>query len=218
MTLDSDTLKAIEKILNDNSLDIQDKIDQIGELIGGAIGDNTEEIKKTNSWLAKIKAVLDDILSTLKSIRRWTIADTIIDAIDAIVDGADLVRGLVADLMNIGINFIKTPGSVFGNILKTAEALGDALKVKFPFCIPWDVAFLFGLLKASPKTPHYEIPVKYGGNGSIIKIDETLVIDLEDFQILSRICRTFFTIVFCKGLLDLTIKIVGMKEQEYDKS
>ena len=218
VTLDADTLKAIEKILDDNSLDIQDKIDQIGGLIGGAIGDNTEEIKKTNSWLAKIKAVLDDILSTLKSIRRWTIADTIVDAIDAIVDGADFVKSIITDIINVGINIVKSPGSAFGSVLNTVESLGDILKVKFPFCIPWDVAFLFGLLSAPPKVPHYEIPVKYGGPGSIIQIDETIVIDLADFSIISKVCRTFLLIIFCKGLLDLTFKIVNMKEGEYDRS
>ena len=218
VTLDADTLKAIEKILDDNSLDIQDKIDQIGGLIGGAIGDNTEEIKKTNSWLAKIKAVLDDILSTLKSIRRWTIADTIVDAIDAIVDGADFVKSIITDIINVGINIVKSPGSAFGSVLNTVESLGDILKVKFPFCIPWDVAFLLGLFRASPKTPHYEIPFKYGSEASILQIDEVIVIDLEEFEAVSKICRTFLTIIFCKGLLDLTMKIVNMKEQEYSNS
>ncbi|MDE6607075.1 MAG: hypothetical protein K2K54_04875 [Lachnospiraceae bacterium] len=218
VTLDSDTLKAIEKILNDNSLDIQDKIDQIGDLIGGAIGDNTEEIKKTNSWLAKIKAVLDDILSTLKSIRRWTIADTIIDAIDAVVDGADFVKNIITDIINVGINIVKAPGSAFGSILDTVETLGEILKVKFPFCIPWDIAFLVGILSAAPRVPHYEIPIKYGGAGSIIQIDEMIVIDFTEFSAISRLCRTFLFVIFCRGLLDLTIKIVNMKEGEYDRS
>lgn len=242
VTLDADTLKAIEKILNDNSLDIQDKIDQIGDLIGGAIGDNTEEIKKTNLWLAKIKAVLDDILKklgelptdiaktlkldalhdniqttledilgTLRSIRRWTIADTVID-------GVDFVESFIADTVALTKDLVKAPVSVFKRVMVSGEALGDALKVKFPFCIPWDVAFLLSLFDAEPKAPHYEFLLRYGSEGNPMFIDETIAIDFEQFDILSRLCRMLLTVIFCRSLLDLTMKTVTLKEQEYDNS
>ena len=257
VTYDADTLKKIESILDDASLDIQDKIDQlkdligdIGDGIGGAGGDNTEEVRKTNEWLRKIKevldgilelltlkldsvpppvpgtdsifdtldafsgrvtALLDDILGTLKSIRRWAIADTIID-------GIDLAESLVKDVIDITKGLFKTPVSAFKTVMQTVETLGDALSVKFPFCIPWDVAFLLNLLRASPKPPHYEIPLKYGGDGSLISVDETIVLDFEQFGILSIIGRSLLTIIFCKGLLDLTFKIVMLKEKENDAS
>lgn len=257
VTYDADTLKKIESVLNDVNLDIQDKIDQlkdligdIGDEIGGAVGDNTEEVRKTNEWLRKIKevldgilelltlkldsvpppvsgtdsifdaldafsgrvtALLDDILGTLKSIRRWAVADTIID-------GIDLAESLVKDIVGLAKDLFKAPADVFSVLMVSVESLGDALSVKFPFCIPWDVAFLFGLLRASPKAPHYEIPLKYGSESSIISVDETIVLDFAQFEIVSRVCRTFLTLVFCKGLLDLTFKIISMKEGENERS
>lgn len=158
-----------------------------------------------------IKGVLDDILKAVRSIRRWVIADTIID-------GLDFVESLISDVTGTVSGIIKEPLGVFKSVMLSLEALGDALKVKFPFCIPWDVAFLLGLFRAEPKPPHYEFPIRYGGDGSLMAIDQIIVIDFGQFGVLSRICRTLLTVMFCKGLLDYTMKIVSMKEQEYDRS
>ena len=155
--------------------------------------------------------MLDDILKAVRSIRRWVIADTIID-------GLDFVESLISDVTGTVSGIIKEPLGVFKSVMLSLEALGDALKVKFPFCIPWDVAFLLGLFRAEPKPPHYEFPIRYGGDGSLMAIDQIIVIDFGQFGVLSRICRTLLTVMFCKGLLDYTMKIVSMKEQEYDRS
>jgi len=204
-------LEELNAVLENRLLGLRDKLDELGKKVDAALSDSTAEIKKSNSFLEKIKAVLEDILGTLKSIRRWTVVDTVID-------GADFVESLISDTAGLVKDFIKVPLDTFKGIMASVESLGDALRVKFPFCIPWDVAFLLGLFRATPMVPHYEIPIKYGSEGSIVHIDEVMVIDFQQFGIVSRICRTFLTVIFCKGLLDLTMKIVNMKEQEYNNS
>lgn len=157
----------------------------------------------THSWLKKIYNMLDKIYDKISSIRRWVIADTIID-------GAELVTDLLADVGKFAVDLIKTPASALSTLIFEFEEIGKALTVKFPFCIPWDIAFLVGLLSAEPKTPEYTLPLKLESYG----IDEEIKISLEDFQIVSNISRAFLTLFFCRGLLNVTMKIVGMKERE----
>ena len=70
---------------------------------------------------------------------------------------------------------------------------------KFPFCIPFDVARLIGLLEADPKTPIFHVPLKVGTilNGEI-------VLDLSQWDNAVRIIRWGELIVFVAGLVLVT--------------
>lgn len=70
---------------------------------------------------------------------------------------------------------------------------------KFPFCIPFDVARLIGLLEAEPKTPIFHVPLKVG-----TILDEEIVLDLSQWDNAVRIIRWGELIVFVAGLVLVT--------------
>lgn len=70
---------------------------------------------------------------------------------------------------------------------------------KFPFCIPFDVARLIGLLEADPKTPVFHVPLKVG-----TILDEEIVLDLSQWDNAVRIIRWGELLVFVAGLVLVT--------------
>ena len=70
---------------------------------------------------------------------------------------------------------------------------------KFPFCIPFDVARLIGLLEADTKTPIFHVPLKVG-----TILDEEIVLDLSQWDNAVRIIRWGELIVFVAGLVLVT--------------
>lgn len=70
---------------------------------------------------------------------------------------------------------------------------------KFPFCIPFDVARLIGLLEADPKTPIFHVPLKVG-----TILDEEIVLDLSQWDNAVRIIRWGELLVFVAGLVLVT--------------
>lgn len=70
---------------------------------------------------------------------------------------------------------------------------------KFPFCIPFDVARLIGLLEADPKTPIFHVPLKVG-----TILNEEIVLDLSQWDNAVRIIRWGELLVFVAGLVLVT--------------
>jgi hypothetical protein len=70
---------------------------------------------------------------------------------------------------------------------------------KFPFCIPFDVARLIGLLEADPKTPIFHVPLKVG-----TILNDEIVLDLSQWDNAVRIIRWGELIVFVAGLVLVT--------------
>ena len=70
---------------------------------------------------------------------------------------------------------------------------------KFPFCIPFDVARLIGLLEADPKTPIFHVPLKVG-----TILNEEIVLNLSQWDNAVRIIRWGELIVFVAGLVLVT--------------
>lgn len=168
------------------------------------IGDGTGD---TGGGLLKklydtVKDGFADVVKQLKSIKRWTALDTVIDGAGVITD----IISFVTDLLNPD----KAADAVAEFVANGADALvgvKDLVTGKFPFCIPTDILALMQTLAHEPETPVFEIPFvleRYG-------IDEKVVIDLKDFQIISDISRTFLTILWCCTLMNVTTKITDMK-------
>ncbi len=107
----------------------------------------------------------------------------------------------------------------------------NTLKDKFPFSIPWDVRHIFASLASASSPQAYSMSpaVYYDGSGggadttdgsapiwkipvavASAGIHEEFVIDLSDFAVVSRISRSLLTLYFCYGLINFTIKIVGL--------
>ena len=66
---------------------------------------------------------------------------------------------------------------------------------KFPFCIPFDVARLIGLLEADPKAPVFKVPIKIGS-----VVNEEITLDLDQYSDVIRVIRWGELIVFVAGL------------------
>lgn len=78
-------------------------------------------------------------------------------------------------------------------------SLPELIASKFPFCIPFDVARLVGLLEADAKAPVWRIPFKYSNI-----VDEEIVIDFDDFSAVIRVIRWGEIILFVAGLILVT--------------
>ena len=82
---------------------------------------------------------------------------------------------------------------------ETDFSLPKLIITKFPFCIPFDVARLIGLLEADPKAPIFKVPLKYGA-----VMDEEITLDLSQFSDAIRIVRWGELILFVAGLAYVT--------------
>ncbi len=78
--------------------------------------------------------------------------------------------------------------------------LSGELKNKFPFSIPWDLIAVFTLFQAEPETPRIEVPFIIESLG----IEESIVIDLSGYGLLSRISRSLMAVLFVLGLIKMT--------------
>lgn len=78
-------------------------------------------------------------------------------------------------------------------------SLPKLIASKFPFCIPFDVARLIGLLEAEPKAPVFHIPVVYANI-----VNEEIVIDFDKFADVLQIIRWGEIMLFVAGLVVIT--------------
>ena len=212
----------LEKISNDTSeKEIEELLRQIleelrknpgtgGEGSGGGDVTVSVDLKETNSWLAKIYNRLGDVLDgmqegfenvvdQLKKIKGWSIADTIIDGVDAVADWAQFIKDLLSDVT-----------SGVATVSSTMTDAADLMKTKFPFCLPWDVAMLITFLAHEPQTPVFKLPIIIESFG----IEEYIVVDMTRFSALSTLSRTLLTLLYCYGLVNLTFKVIPMVKEE----
>lgn len=153
---------------------------------------------KLNNIYDTMVAGFDDMRDLLKSIRNWTIADTITDLADTLADWASFIKDLLDDVES-GVAVIA--GSV--------SDVADKLSTKFPFSIPWDIAFLIAFLADTPKAPVFEVPFDFPLYG----IEYTFTFDMSQFEVVSKVSRLILTIIFSIGLLKLTNNIVSTKKR-----
>lgn len=196
-------VKIINDYLNDDEAQTETET-ETETLTGGS------DLTDTNNWLKKIyirigdfmkqvKQSADDIVKQLKAIKRWSAVDAVAGIADAVADWLDFLK-----------NFFDDIGSGVSTLASGFSDTATLITKKFPFSIPWDIAFLIGFLADSPDTPIFELPFtlpKYG-------INEKLVIDFSQFSALSKISRMLLTMIFIIGLLKLTSNIIQNKKGE----
>lgn len=78
-------------------------------------------------------------------------------------------------------------------------SLPKLIITKFPFCIPFDIANMIGLLEAEPKAPVFKMPLKIG-----TVVNEEITLDLDQFSDVIRIIRWGELILFVAGLALVT--------------
>lgn len=81
---------------------------------------------------------------------------------------------------------------------------GDSLGEKFPFCVPFDLFRMIQALDAVPVAPKWSIPFRI----ERLSIDESLELDLTEFEPVSKVFRWGLTLIFILGLLIVTRKMI----------
>lgn len=111
--------------------------------------------------------------------------------------GVDIVDDIVVD---VPIEEIIEEGSASA---KSVNGFPDLTQI-FPFCIPFDVVRLLNLLRSSPTAPYFEIPIEIPW----FNVSYTMVVDFVQFEMLSRITRTFLSIIWVVFLILSTRKLI----------
>lgn len=171
------------------------------------------------------KSWFEKIYDKLSEIKRAIIGNTVVGglgdllstAVDKLVDLADTVKDSVVSVVPEVTDAVsdildgteETIGKMVDNVGTNFRPVGDKMKTKFPFSIPWDIAAVVGSLSAAPETPVFEIPIVF----ERYDIDYTLTIDMADFEVISKISRLFLSLTFVLFLTKLTIQVVKMEKE-----
>lgn len=177
------------------------KVSQIFEKMNSAVEDAEQ------AALTGIQESLDEIITQLKKIKHWTIADTVIDAADAVADWADLILGVLKDAK-------EGAGSAVAAIATTVGDSVDLMAKKFPFSIPWDILFFVSVLSAEPQVPCFEIPFNIELSALDITVDYTMKLDFTQFQWLSDLSRLLLSMTYAVGLMKMTFNVTSMGKEE----
>lgn len=141
-------------------------------------------------WLLEgIGDIFDNLLQFISD--RLSDVGHLIDTIVANVVGnllSSLLDGLIGDYTDLTDHATDMATGI----------VSDAVK-KFPVCIPWDLAALINAFGADPETPKFDIPITIAS----LNINETINIDLSNYEDLAVISRKFFMVLF---LLTLTVQ------------
>ena len=159
---------------------------------------------ESTSWLQE---QLDEIIKLLKSIKRWTAVDTVIDGVDALADWLDLIKDVIKDAK-------EGAGSAVAAIAGTVGDSVDMMSQKFPFSVPWDILFFISVMSAEPQVPHFEIPFNIELSALDITIDYTMELDFEQLQWLSDLSRLLLSMTYAVGLLKMTAGITSVGKEE----
>lgn len=107
-------------------------------------------------------------------------------------------------LADVVLDALDSFGGGIGNI---ADALVDALAQVFPLCILWDFVRIVEIFEAEPIPPVIEIPLKFSW------IDETITIDLTEYETIFTILRFGEIALFLVGLFNITMSWVGKGDE-----
>ena len=209
-----------------------------GNTGGGSGGDSGNTGGgESNTWLEKIYNRLSDVLEKIGTV---TGVDTLVSLVQQIADdiktlkdggtlSADLsdTNGLLKDIKKLlgTLIAVQAAGDVadlltdtvgdkisdfVDNLKSGVSEVTDALQDVFPFSIPWDLMTILALFSAEPQAPVFDIPVNIPQLG----VEHSIHVDLSDFESVSVICRAFLSLSFAVGLMYLTIRITGGKDDD----
>lgn len=192
-----DEINETDKSIDDRLKDLLDWLG-IGDGIGGGV--------TGGSWYDQILAYLDKILKQLKSIKRWTIIDTVINGVDAIADWLDLIHDILSDVDD----------GMESAVATLSSALDDSMglmKKKFPFSIPWDILFFVTVLSAEPEVPQFSIPFDFEVSALDLEVHYDMELDFTPFQWLSDLSRLLLSMTYAVGLMKMTFNVSNMGKE-----
>lgn len=188
------------------------------------------DVAGLHDWANDIPNVRDGIIDTNPDIPWTDVWDKVIDIPDVIIPEIDFPYPGIHDPSIPKVDDPVKPGvydpstdkpldltdemeGIADYVPTLADSftdLGNGLKTKFPFSIPWDIHYILSGLATTPKAPRFELPLKVERYG----IDETIVVDMARFQVLSDLSRSIFSLLFALALINLTIKVIGSLKEE----
>lgn len=196
-------IQYVQDTQNATDTMIVNKLDELIKAVYSSSGSGSTDVdvsvdmSETNTILDKILKKLDDILQAIKTIGNIEIID--IGEDNPITEWTNNITNMV---VNPEANIDATIGDISGSMNEPISLL----KTKFPFSIPWDIAFLLEFLADSPETPKFEIPMKFES----MNIDEKLTIDFSHFESVSKVSRMLLTLLFMVALMNLTTKVFNI--------
>lgn len=102
------------------------------------------------------------------------------------------------------------PDTIVDDLSGDFSGIGDTLKRKFPFCIPWDMYYLLSGLAGTPKTPVYYLPLVIERWG----VNEIIVVDMSGFEDISKLSRALLSLLWAFLLMKLSFFVVSVIQED----
>ena len=163
--------------------------------------DYTQTVQDSGGWLEKMNNNLEEMLEQLKAIKRWSAIDAVASSADAVADWISLIDDLLSDVETGADSVVLALSSAFDGAV-------SAMKVKFPFSLPWDIIAIVNIFSAEPETPVFKLPLHIDS----LSYNYDLVVDMEKFSIVSKVSRTFLSVLYALGLIKLSSKFIDIKK------
>lgn len=185
VSTDADIIAALTYI-KDRLLAIQNLSTNIDTLTTSVNSNSAIIVDSLDTELSRLATIinkLDTIIGKIggTNINIPSIDPDIIDDINDILD---------SDLLDDVFNPFSISIQIFQQVI--------------PVCYIFVAKSILTALRASPMTPRYEIPIKI----QRFNIDQTLVIDLSQFDTLASFIRAFFLLAVAFGLCFFTVNLV----------
>lgn len=167
---------------------------------------------------------IDSLIEDIADISLDTFKESVIDLPKAILDSIPVPRVIVDEndivtdievpdipdsspdakeqtgILGSILAFLKSIFDIPGDIKLNLEPLKNLIpKEKFPFCLPWDLAYILNMFKAEPKAPEWEITI----------LGNTFELKLSQFEQWARLSRNILSATYVVILIYSTKKIVG---------
>ncbi|MCX4299633.1 MAG: hypothetical protein OSJ73_21890, partial [Lachnospiraceae bacterium] len=195
--------------LNEKLTDIKNSLVDLHDDMNAKFGTLNESV---DSFASSFAHFSQNCLGYLKEIKDNIGSNKQLPGLPA-PDGGDwdILEFLLDIAKNIADNSIdeatQKVGDLISEILTGISDIFGMLSEVFPFSIPWDIALLIGALSAEPEAPYFEVPFKLDSWG----IECTLVLDFEQFEIMSTISRAFLSLTWAMYLMNFTVKFTDTK-------
>lgn len=163
--------------------------------------DYMQTVQDSGGWFKKMNDNLEEMLEHLKAIKRWSAIDAVASSADAVADWISLIDDLLSDVETGADSVVLALSSAFDGAV-------SAMKVKFPFSLPWDIIAIVNIFSAEPETPVFKLPLHIDS----LSYNYDLVVDMEKFSIVSKVSRTFLSVLYALGLIKLSSKFIDIKK------
>ena len=132
-------------------------------------------------------------------------------AMDGVTDvpAAGTISDVLSAVAALPGSIAKAIADVFSFTADDAQeqlSVPEIISRKFPFCIPFDFAYLISILAAEPQAPRYVLPFRFDYDQFHISYD--FVIDLSFLDELASMIRILLDILFCASLMLGTRSII----------